>query len=64
MTLANLPFDMLNIARAFIAGLSYSTQSCALVNMLITLAQPLKLERVAGGVETRQRQGLRAGLGC
>ncbi len=64
MALAKLPVDMLNIARAFIAGLSDSTQSRALVNMIIMLAQPLKLKRVAGGVETRQRQGLRLGLGC
>ena len=64
MTLANLPFDTLKIDRAFIAGLSDSTQSRALVNMIITLAQQLKLKLVAEGVETRQQQDLLAGLGC
>ncbi len=64
MTLANMPFDTLKIDRAFIAGLSDSAQSRALVNMIITLAQQLQLKLVAEGVETHQQQALLAGLGC
>ena len=64
MTLANLPFDTLKIDRAFIAGLSDSPQSRALVNMIITLAHELQLKLVAEGVETSQQQDLLAGLGC
>lgn len=64
MTLANLPFDTLKVDRSFVAGLSDSEQSRALVNMIITLAQQLKLKVVAEGVETRQQQSLLTGLGC
>ena len=64
MTLANLPFDKLKVDRAFIAGLSDSAQSRALVNMIITLARQLELKVVAEGVETYQQQNLLAGLGC
>ena len=64
MTLANMPFDTLKIDRAFIAEINDSTQSRALVNMIITLAQQLKLKLVAEGVETLEQQDLLARLGC
>lgn len=64
MTLANMPFDALKIDRGFIAGLSDSAQSRALVNMIITLARQLRLKLVAEGVETREQQRLLTDLGC
>ncbi len=64
MTLAGMPFDMLKIDRSFVAGLSNSPQSRALVTMIVSLAQQLQLKMVAEGVETEEQQQLLTGLGC
>lgn len=64
MTLSSMPFDMLKVDRSFVSGLQDSEQSRALVNMIITLAQQLRLKVVAEGVETPSQQSLLAGLGC
>ncbi len=64
MTLSSLPFDMLKVDRSFVSGLQESAQSRALVNMIIALAQQLKLKVVAEGVETAEQQAMLAHLGC
>jgi EAL domain-containing protein (putative c-di-GMP-specific phosphodiesterase class I) len=64
MTLSSMPFDMLKIDRSFVSGLQDSEQSRALVSMIITLAQQLRLKVVAEGVETPSQQHWLAGLGC
>lgn len=64
MTLSSMPFDMLKVDRSFVSGLQESEQSRALVSMIITLAQQLRLKVVAEGVETASQQSLLAGLGC
>ena len=64
MTLSSLPFDMLKVDRSFVHGVEDNAQSRALVNMIIALAQQLKLKVVAEGVETTEQQALLAGLGC
>jgi diguanylate cyclase (GGDEF)-like protein len=64
MTLSSMPFDMLKVDRSFVSGLQDSEQSRALVRMIITLAQQLRLKVVAEGVETLSQQNWLAGLGC
>ena len=64
MTLSSMPFDMLKVDRSFVSGLHENPQSRALVNMIIVLAQQLKLKVVAEGVETTDQQELLDQLGC
>ena len=64
MTLSSMPFDMLKVDRSFVSGLHENPQSRALVNMIIVLAQQLRLKVVAEGVETAGQQELLARLGC
>ena len=53
--LAKLPVNSLKIDRSFIATMSSDVQSMTLVSTIISLAQALKLEVVAEGVETEEQ---------
>ncbi len=64
MTLSSMPFDMLKIDRSFVSGLPDSEQSHALVNMIASLANQLRLKVVAEGVETLEQQAVLTDLGC
>jgi diguanylate cyclase (GGDEF)-like protein/PAS domain S-box-containing protein len=53
--LTKLPVNALKIDRSFIATMSSDAQSMTLVSTIISLAQALKLEVVAEGVETEEQ---------
>lgn len=59
--LRQFPIDILKIDRSFIAGISSSTESLALVRTLVQLGRTLNLETIGDGVESdQQRQILQA----
>jgi EAL domain-containing protein (putative c-di-GMP-specific phosphodiesterase class I) len=62
--LANLPFTTLKIDKSFVTTMEVSSQSRKVVASTLKLAQSLKLETIAEGIEnTLAAIGLRE-LGC
>jgi diguanylate cyclase (GGDEF)-like protein/PAS domain S-box-containing protein len=62
--IAHLPLDALKIDRAFVAGMSNSTEHMAIVSAIINLARALKIKVVAEGVETEEQAERLKLLGC
>jgi diguanylate cyclase (GGDEF)-like protein/PAS domain S-box-containing protein len=62
--IAHLPFDALKIDRAFIAGMTISTEHMAIVSAIINLARALRIYVVAEGVETEEQAARLYALGC
>jgi diguanylate cyclase (GGDEF)-like protein/PAS domain S-box-containing protein len=62
--IAHLPLDALKIDRAFIAGMTISTEHMAIVSAIINLAQALRIYVVAEGVETEEQAARLYALGC
>jgi diguanylate cyclase (GGDEF)-like protein/PAS domain S-box-containing protein len=62
--IAHLPLDALKIDRAFVAGMSNSTEHMAIVSAIINLARALKIKVVAEGVETEEQAERLRLLGC
>ncbi|WP_028078976.1 putative bifunctional diguanylate cyclase/phosphodiesterase [Solimonas soli] len=61
--LQTLPVDELKIDRSFVRGLPGDDASCAIVRSVATLAQGLKLDAVAEGVETETQRAALLKLG-
>lgn len=63
--LSKLPFDVIKIDRQFVSALEHNdTQSAAIVEMILALAQTLGLKVVAEGVEKREQAAFLAARGC
>jgi diguanylate cyclase (GGDEF)-like protein len=62
--LAKLPVDTLKIDRSFVVEMVSATGGMTLVSVIINLAQALKLNTVAEGVETEEQLRQLRSLGC
>jgi diguanylate cyclase (GGDEF)-like protein/PAS domain S-box-containing protein len=62
--LQNYPFDVLKIDRAFVHGAIGHEDGVVLLQAINAMAESLRLEVVAEGVETREQMDLLIGLGC
>ncbi|MGB6308400.1 MAG: EAL domain-containing protein [Steroidobacteraceae bacterium] len=62
--IAHLPLDALKIDRAFVAGMTISSEHMAIVSAIINLARALRIYVVAEGVETEEQAGRLYALGC
>jgi EAL domain-containing protein (putative c-di-GMP-specific phosphodiesterase class I) len=62
--LHQLPIDILKIDRAFIMQMAESDENQEIVRAILTLAQNLKMQTVAEGVETKPQAQLLQSLGC
>ena len=62
--IAHLPLDALKIDRAFVAGMTISTEHMAIVSAIVNLAKALRIYVVAEGVETEEQAGRLYALGC
>lgn len=64
--LRKLPADIVKIDRGFVADISHDPRARAIVGALVALAQELRIELVAEGIETREhaRQLLELGVPC
>ncbi len=62
--LAELPIDILKIDKRFIDNLTRNDEGRGIVNAIVQLAQTLKLETIAEGVEDAAQAEALAALGC
>ena len=62
--LTKLPVDTLKIDRSFVVEMMSATGGLTLVSVIINLAQALKLNTVAEGVETEEQLRQLQSLGC
>ncbi|WP_432379323.1 putative bifunctional diguanylate cyclase/phosphodiesterase [Duganella sp. P38] len=62
--LKKFPISTLKIDRAFVIGLPYEENDCAIARAIVTMAQQLRQEIVAEGVETAEQMSFLRELGC
>jgi EAL domain-containing protein (putative c-di-GMP-specific phosphodiesterase class I) len=62
--LSRLPIDTLKIDRSFVVGMTENADDTAIVSSIISLAQTLRLNVVAEGVETEHQARLLRQLRC
>jgi len=62
--LKKFPISTLKIDRAFVIGLPYEENDCAIARAIVTMAQQLRQEIVAEGVETAEQMAFLRDLGC
>jgi EAL domain-containing protein (putative c-di-GMP-specific phosphodiesterase class I) len=62
--LKKFPISTLKIDRAFVVGLPYEENDCAIARAIVTMAQQLRQEIVAEGVETAEQMAFLRDLGC
>jgi EAL domain-containing protein (putative c-di-GMP-specific phosphodiesterase class I) len=62
--IAHLPLDALKIDRAFIAGMTQSSEAMAIVSAIVNLTDALGIFVVAEGVETEEQASRLQALGC
>jgi diguanylate cyclase (GGDEF)-like protein/PAS domain S-box-containing protein len=62
--LKKFPISTLKIDRAFVVGLPYEENDCAIARAIVTMAQQLRQEIVAEGVETVEQMAFLRELGC
>jgi diguanylate cyclase (GGDEF)-like protein/PAS domain S-box-containing protein len=62
--IAHLPLDALKIDKAFVHGMSNSSEHMAIVSAIINLARALGIRVVAEGVETEEQAARLKTLGC
>lgn len=62
--LHRLPLDMLKIDRSFVQGLNQTEENNAIVRTIVSLAQNLRLDVVAEGIETVEQRDLLNSIAC
>jgi diguanylate cyclase (GGDEF)-like protein/PAS domain S-box-containing protein len=62
--LKKFPISTLKIDRSFVIGLPYEENDCAIARAIVTMAQQLRQEIVAEGVETAEQMAFLRDLGC
>jgi EAL domain-containing protein (putative c-di-GMP-specific phosphodiesterase class I) len=62
--LKKFPISTLKIDRAFVIGLPFEENDCAIARAIVTMAQQLRQEIVAEGVETVEQMSFLRDLGC
>ncbi|KQQ39928.1 diguanylate cyclase [Duganella sp. Leaf126] len=62
--LKKFPISTLKIDRSFVIGLPYEENDCAIARAIVTMAQQLRQEIVAEGVETPEQMRFLRELGC
>jgi diguanylate cyclase (GGDEF)-like protein/PAS domain S-box-containing protein len=62
--LKKFPISTLKIDRAFVIGLPNEENDCAIARAIVTMAQQLRQEIVAEGVETPEQMAFLRDLGC
>ena len=62
--LKRFPISTLKIDRAFVIGLPHEENDCAIARAIVTMAQQLRQEIVAEGVETEEQMAFLRDLGC
>ncbi|MET0321774.1 MAG: EAL domain-containing protein [Duganella sp.] len=62
--LKKFPISTLKIDRSFVIGLPYEENDCAIARAIVTMAQQLRQEIVAEGVETVEQMRFLRELGC
>jgi diguanylate cyclase (GGDEF)-like protein/PAS domain S-box-containing protein len=62
--LKKFPISTLKIDRSFVIGLPHEENDCAIARAIVTMAQQLRQEIVAEGVETREQMSFLRDLGC
>ncbi|MET0267547.1 MAG: EAL domain-containing protein [Duganella sp.] len=62
--LKKFPISTLKIDRSFVIGLPYEENDCAIARAIVTMAQQLRQEIVAEGVETVEQMTFLRELGC
>jgi diguanylate cyclase (GGDEF)-like protein/PAS domain S-box-containing protein len=62
--LKKFPISTLKIDRSFVIGLPYEENDCAIARAIVTMAQQLRQEIVAEGVETAEQMSFLRDLGC
>ena len=62
--LKRFPIKTLKIDRAFVIGLPFEPNDCAIARAIVTMAQQLRQEIVAEGVETPEQMAFLRELGC
>ncbi|MES2129897.1 MAG: EAL domain-containing protein [Pseudomonadota bacterium] len=62
--LKKFPISTLKIDRSFVIGLPDEENDCAIARAIVTMAQQLRQEIVAEGVETREQMNFLRDLGC
>ncbi len=61
--LKKFPISTLKIDRSFVVGLPHEENDCAIARAIVTMAQQLRQEIVAEGVETLEQMAFLRGLG-
>jgi EAL domain-containing protein (putative c-di-GMP-specific phosphodiesterase class I) len=62
--LKKFPISTLKIDRSFVIGLPDEENDCAIARAIVTMAQQLRQEIVAEGVETPEQMRFLRDLGC
>jgi len=62
--LKKFPISTLKIDRAFVIGLPFEENDCAIARAIVTMAKQLRQEIVAEGVETIEQMSFLRDLGC
>ena len=62
--LKKFPISTLKIDRAFVVGLPHEENDCAIARAIVTMAQQMRQEIVAEGVETMDQMAFLRELGC
>jgi len=62
--LKKFPISTLKIDRSFVIGLPHEQNDCAIARAIVTMAQQLRQEIVAEGVETPEQMAFLRELGC
>jgi len=62
--LKKFPINTLKIDRSFVMGIPADQNDCAIARAIVTMAQQLRQEIVAEGIETREQMRFLRALGC